>query len=332
MSKQGSLASLMDKAISSLKTSLLGDSDPNTPPPLTPPPDLEPVKEVVTAPYAFRKIKKLVRIEGARRLVIWFDCRCNLVQERHALRIYRDPNCSFLLASYSSSGVHQWLPLVVESDHFWYTFKRRVPNSELDPNEWGFKFTVWPETSRQLSLRSGLALIYWSLNLEVTYWPTIALSLKESVALLMAHLHPTEVPVKQAQPAMGSQPVQGQATSALTPSSALTLAIGLVTTKPIIPQPPVTTYPPIKTSPAIKTEIIKLLKQLFYRWKLPAWDLPPPTIPGDAVCHHFGFSVWFIFTFALGKSHGCRIDGTLPTRAKRDTFPRHTLCLRSTFV
>ena len=230
MSKEGSLAALMDKAIGFLKTSLLATEAE------TSASESDVLKESALAPYTFRKIKKLVRIEGAKRLTIWFDTRCSLVNERHALRFYRDSDCSFLIASYSSSGVERWQPIVIEGDHFWYTFKRRVGASELDPNEWGFKFTVWAETPRQLPLRASLALLSWALMLDVAYWPTIALSIKESIALLLAHLCPNTVLMKPAQPPVGSSALpNASSSSSLTASSALTLAIGLVTTKPTQP-------------------------------------------------------------------------------------------------
>jgi len=52
-------------------------------------------------PYSTKRIKQIIKIEGARQLLVVFDVRCSTLPGINILRFYKDVDCKNLIGSFS---------------------------------------------------------------------------------------------------------------------------------------------------------------------------------------------------------------------------------------
>jgi hypothetical protein len=90
------------------------------------------------------KFKKIIRVEGAEKILVIFDTYCD-THKYDILRFFKDISMNEIIGTFSGKGPSCFPPVVIESDHFWMTFNSSSsPSSSSQINKWGYKFYVTP--------------------------------------------------------------------------------------------------------------------------------------------------------------------------------------------
>eukprot|EP01119_Soliformovum_irregulare_P010330 TRINITY_DN2538_c2_g1_i6.p1 TRINITY_DN2538_c2_g1~~TRINITY_DN2538_c2_g1_i6.p1 ORF type:complete len:2218 (-),score=665.69 TRINITY_DN2538_c2_g1_i6:11-6022(-) len=132
--------------------------------------DVPYIMETSPQPFPAKiKIKKMIKFEGAERLIVVFD-RNSKIGKYDMLRFFKDVGMRESIASFSYRGPNSFPPTIVESDRFWLSFTSEAANK-------GYKFYVMPLSIKQTddvllnkpSFDFGLSLVEWLLSL-VPVW------------------------------------------------------------------------------------------------------------------------------------------------------------------